>query len=124
MDRHTAGEDSSGTSTFNSTPRAKLSLTPAAPSLLTTPSPAIRPFSKKSTAGVQNSKPGPKKILGTASDNFNLDGCSTRDCFMGNFFNDAMLGHARKVAGFIADRSWPDFAFANTGCDPCGDSQG
>ncbi|KAH7051957.1 hypothetical protein BKA57DRAFT_534662 [Linnemannia elongata] len=51
-----------------------------------------------------------------ASDNFNLSGCSTRDCFMGNFFHDAMLRHARTVTGVAtAGRAWLDFAFANTG---------
>ncbi|OAQ27226.1 hypothetical protein K457DRAFT_21444 [Linnemannia elongata AG-77] len=51
-----------------------------------------------------------------ASDNSNLSGCSTRNCFMGNFFHDAMLRHARTVTGVAtAGRAWLDFAFANTG---------
>ena len=58
-----------------------------------------------------------KKVLGYAADNFDLKGCSTQDCSMGNFFNDAMLAAARKTA--LAKRSkaypWPDFSFCNTG---------
>ncbi|KAG0055313.1 hypothetical protein BGZ89_002393 [Linnemannia elongata] len=51
-----------------------------------------------------------------ASDNSNLSGCSTRNCFMGNFFHEAMLRHARTVTGVAtAGRAWLDFAFANTG---------
>ncbi|KAG0253903.1 hypothetical protein BGZ95_006179, partial [Linnemannia exigua] len=70
-----------------------------------------------------------KKTLGIAADNFNLDGCSTRDCYMGNFFNDAMLEHARKVAEATEGVSptsypWPDFSFANTGAIRAGIPKG
>lgn len=43
---------------------------------------------------------------------------------MGNFFNDAMLGHARMVASTTTGRSWPDFAFANTGAIRAGIPKG
>lgn len=60
-----------------------------------------------------------KKVLGVASDSFTLDGCDSRDCYMGNFFNDAMLGYARKTfdANQAAGMStpWPDFSVVNTG---------
>ncbi|KAF9091641.1 hypothetical protein BGX29_010862, partial [Mortierella sp. GBA35] len=56
-----------------------------------------------------------KKYLSYAADDFNLDGCYTRDCYMGNFFNDAMLGHVRRSAEKTGSTPWPDFAFCNSG---------
>ncbi|KAG0290900.1 hypothetical protein BGZ96_005658 [Linnemannia gamsii] len=59
-----------------------------------------------------------KKVIGLASDSFTMDGCDTRDCSIGNLFNDAILSHARQAfdvnqaAGMTTP--WPDFSIVNS----------
>ncbi|KAK3811436.1 MAG: Metallo-dependent phosphatase-like protein [Linnemannia gamsii] len=85
-----------------------------------------------------------KNILGIAADDFNLDGCSTRDCYSPTCLNvncrdrtKAFLyasfyfnsGHACKVAEATEGVSptsypWPDFSFANTGAIRAGVPKG
>ncbi|KAF9979970.1 hypothetical protein BGZ65_005738 [Modicella reniformis] len=59
-----------------------------------------------------------KTVLGKASDNFDMAGCRTRDCVMGNFMTDAMLQYARSLSSGKDKKTkhpWADLTIINTG---------